>query len=181
MTDNEIIKALECCKCADADCWACEFLDSCKFTVQEIMQNSIDLVNRQKAELDDLKRDDLPRCKDALRRANEIGIDLEKENKELKAEVEKLELLNAILLESCNGYSKACDTYKAEIERLQNDLAQTEDAYKTVHEMNGAYARKIDFAKAEAIKDFAYRLKQIPKKSVSKREIDDMVKEMVGE
>ena len=35
-----------------------------------------------------------------------------------KAEVEKLELLNGILTASCDGYIKAIELYKAEIERL---------------------------------------------------------------
>lgn len=56
---------------------------------------------------------------------------------------------------------------KAEIKRLKKgwkaDIIETENI------------------KTEAIKEFAYRLKQIPKKSVSKREIDEMVKEMVGD
>lgn len=47
-------------------------------------------ISELEAELDDLKRDDLPRCKDALRRANEIGVGLEKENQELRAEIERL-------------------------------------------------------------------------------------------
>ena len=49
MTDSEIIKALECCKGADTDCWECELFDCCKVTVQEIMQNALDLINRQQA------------------------------------------------------------------------------------------------------------------------------------
>ena len=32
---------------------------------------------------------------------------------------------------------------KAEIERLRNDLAQTEDSFNTIYEMNCAYASKI--------------------------------------
>lgn len=52
--------------------------------------HKVDLANRQREEIDDLARNDLPRCKDALRRANEIGMGLDKENQELKAEIEKL-------------------------------------------------------------------------------------------
>lgn len=52
--------------------------------------HKVDLANRQRKEIDDLTRNDLPRCKDALRRANEIGMGLDKENQELKAEIEKL-------------------------------------------------------------------------------------------
>lgn len=78
---------------------------------------------------------------------------------------------------------------KAEIDRLQNDLAQTEDAYKTVHEMNGAYAIKIDFAKAEAIKEFAAKIKEDAEwicddsyiEDALTEYIDNLVKEMVGD
>ncbi|MBO5037729.1 MAG: hypothetical protein J6D42_11705 [Clostridia bacterium] len=55
LTDNEIIKALECCKGADTGCWECKLSDSCKFTVQDIMQNALDLINRQKAEIERLR------------------------------------------------------------------------------------------------------------------------------
>ena len=50
----------------------------------------LDLINRQQAEIDDLKRDTIPRLQNALKRANEIGMNLEKENQELKTEIEKL-------------------------------------------------------------------------------------------
>jgi FtsZ-binding cell division protein ZapB len=100
MTDNEIIKALECCD-KGGSCELCPYFRSEGFScVTHFNKDVLDLINRQQAEvselqhrnseleaeLDDLKRDDLPRCKDALRRANEIGMALEKENQELKEE-----------------------------------------------------------------------------------------------
>ncbi len=36
-------------------------------------------IARLQARIDDLERNDLPRCKDALRRANEIGVELQAE------------------------------------------------------------------------------------------------------
>ena len=149
MTDNEIKKALECCiDCDCTDC-PCNTIEGCKDIDYEA---TLDLINRQKAELDDLKRDDLPRCKDALRRANEMGIALEKENQELNAEIEKLEALN-----KC---------YYTSLQQIA----------KSNHEI-----------KAEAIKEFAERLKfnvtGIPwcEYGPVHREIDNLVKEMVGE
>ena len=96
MTDNEIIKALK-------TLLELVLYEGCQQRAKTISL-AIDFINRQKAEierlqrinselgaeLDDLKRDDLPRCKDALRRANEIGMGLEKENQELRAEIERL-------------------------------------------------------------------------------------------
>ena len=177
MTDNEIKKALECCiDCDCTDC-PCNTIEGCKDIDYEA---TLDLINRQKAELDDLKRDDLPRCKDALRRANEIGIDLEKENKELKAEVEKLELLNAVLLESCNGYSKACDTYKAEIERSKTECGLAKfDKYKAEFE---EFRAEI---KAEAIKEFEDKIKdEFDKHGVDYTAyviVDDVAREVAGD
>lgn len=55
-----------------------------------IMQDILDIIDRQKEESDYLKRDVLPRYKDALRRANKIGTSLDKKNQELRAEIERL-------------------------------------------------------------------------------------------
>jgi predicted RNase H-like nuclease (RuvC/YqgF family) len=146
MTDNEIIKALECHKEEDlATCANCPLLniDGCAY---ELSKYALDLINRQNAE------------KEAL--------------------IAGQETLQKYIAEQ-----------KKEIDRLQNDLAQTEDAYKTVHEMNGAYARKIDFAKAEAIKEFAEKIKQDAVwicddsyiEDALREYVDNFVKEMVGE
>lgn len=91
MTDNEIKKALECCTTNGASCKDCPaFVKVDRSNCKKYFRGALDLINRLEAEIDDLKRDDLPRCKDALRRANENGIALEKENQELKAEIEEL-------------------------------------------------------------------------------------------
>ena len=81
MTDNEIIMALKK-ALTDVDApigehWGCGFL-----TTKNI-KDALDLINRLQADYDNLKNDELPRCKDALRRANEIGM-------ELQAEIERL-------------------------------------------------------------------------------------------
>lgn len=63
-----------------------------------IVRKAEEKINRLRAEVDDLRRDDLPRCKGALRRANEIGMALEQENQELKAEIERLtDKLDAVI------------------------------------------------------------------------------------
>lgn len=130
MTDNEIIKALECCvgvAVGERLCISCPlFMQRTCFRVKDTL--ALDLINHQKAELDDLKRDDLPRCKDALRRANEIGMGLEKENQKLRAEIERL----------------GCDLAVARglLRRVDSSLVATRNN-----------------ARAEAIKEFAERLK----------------------
>ena len=53
MTDNEIIKALEC--CILGDCQGCFYGDTdqrhCK---DDLMQNALDLINRQEVEIEEL-------------------------------------------------------------------------------------------------------------------------------
>lgn len=52
MTDIEIIKALECCACSDG-CENCPYSKQCDGVEQ--ITNALDLINRQKAEIEKLK------------------------------------------------------------------------------------------------------------------------------
>ena len=60
MTDKDIIKALECCQTGQ-DCYKCEYQPSKqdrKGTVGcslQLISNALDLINRQKAEIERLK------------------------------------------------------------------------------------------------------------------------------
>ena len=54
MTDNEIVKALECCP-YQRDCVSCD-LDSCNNNPNYIMKCARDLINRQKAEIESLQK-----------------------------------------------------------------------------------------------------------------------------
>lgn len=53
MTDNEIIKALECCGCDNYQC------DNCPYAYKTctVYKDSIDLINRQKAEIERLREE----------------------------------------------------------------------------------------------------------------------------
>ena len=55
MTDNEIIKALEC--CSDSNCHECP-IEGC---TDDIFRNALDLINRQKEKNESLKVD-LAKC-----------------------------------------------------------------------------------------------------------------------
>ena len=59
MTDNEIVKALENC-CSDIpNCLNCQFdadTITCDQCMGELMQKSLDLINRQKAEIEGLRK-----------------------------------------------------------------------------------------------------------------------------
>lgn len=78
MTDAEIIKALECC-CKNNNCEGCP-LDYLTFSSQcasELAIKSLDLINRQKAEIESLQKE------------NNLFADLGKLYSEIKAEAIK--------------------------------------------------------------------------------------------
>ncbi len=58
MTDNEIIKALECCKKSDktGDCTKCSLWTD-KQCMQKLFKNILALINRQKVEIERLKEE----------------------------------------------------------------------------------------------------------------------------
>ena len=57
MTDNEIIKALECCSHRNEDlpCDGCPAYNIAQMCMEDLMSDAIDLINRQKAEVEQLK------------------------------------------------------------------------------------------------------------------------------
>ena len=58
MTDNEIIKALECCSVnAEGNCRGCPLLNDYSPCGVKLTTNALDLINRQKAEIERLKSD----------------------------------------------------------------------------------------------------------------------------
>ena len=60
MTDNEIIKALECCaEIGENDCQSCPYFNdvSCRCRNYENLKDALDLINRQKAEIERLQND----------------------------------------------------------------------------------------------------------------------------
>ena len=58
MTDNEIIKALECCgNIVDSTCKKCVYHETYNAScVVRLMRDALDLINRQKAEIEELQR-----------------------------------------------------------------------------------------------------------------------------
>ena len=56
MTDDEIIKALECCsKDGMLNCRNCPYEESCNMGRNDIQKDALDLINRQKAEIESLE------------------------------------------------------------------------------------------------------------------------------
>jgi DNA repair exonuclease SbcCD ATPase subunit len=121
MTDKEIIRALEC--CCDAELKSDCIKLKCPFFDYEIHNCK--------------NEDENVMYRFALALINRQ-----------QAEVEKLELLNASLTDSCDGYIKAVNTYRAEIERLTSNIEAMAQSMPTM--------AKAD--RAEAVKEFAERL-----------------------
>lgn len=137
MTDNEIIKALECCKTENGnDCENCPYQNvgykpGSGGCCNVLMGDALDLINRQKAELE-LKTMDINSLaseRDALQEMVE----------EQKAEIERLSKtvvdLNANLSESIHCFTRMETLYKIKCNELK-------------------------VAKSEARKELAERLKQ---------------------
>ena len=105
MTDNEIIKALECCSTYAA------FIKVDKSKCKEYFKAAIDLINRQQQEirrltvkLDDYERDIVPKLKYSLERANKYGAETDAENIRLLKENETLkEVLKIGIIEKMTG------------------------------------------------------------------------------
>lgn len=122
---------------------------------RKLCEPALEIINRQKAEIDGLKQDTIPKLEWALKRANENGISLERENQELKAEIERLKAEADELAEEYNVLMLEKDKLFDEAKSL------------------------IKQAKAEAIREFGKFLIDKSKNGmVSIADIPDYVKEM---
>ena len=160
MTDNEIIKALECCMDKSImSCQECPIRMECHNYETDIKKEALDLINRQKAEIEFLKNE--------LSNIEFLNKELEIDKKDLKAEIERLEKENQLLL----------DNHPANTHRncviIYNGIIYTKTLYD--------YAKFLTDVSNEAVKEFALELKRIPRMWVYKNEIDNLLKEMVGE
>lgn len=125
MTDEQIIDTLRCCQ--DSLCMACPN----KNCTDDIFQLALDLINRQKAEINNLKAE-----LSAMRSmVNSSKMYIEKK----EAEIKSLKKKNAILIRNA-------DT------AFQDGLNENRDLFKKEVEPE---------IRAEAIKEFAERLKEI--------------------
>jgi hypothetical protein len=152
MTDNEIIKALERCR-YHRECCFCNSVEECG-NKKNLTISALDLINRQKAE---------------------------KENLEIEIQA---------MRNAANGY-------KAEVERVQAKYDNMQIGYDlAVAERNAnmrsfrEICKQLKTAKAEAVKEFAERLKEEIDCDVHTSEgfyfmvqdaIDNLVKETVGD
>ena len=172
MTDEQIIKGLEC--CADDSvirCKECPYGVSIFSCMQmQLRKDALDLINRQKDEIEKLNTVNAD-MHESLRLACET-------NKDMQAEIENLNTANVEM--------------QAEIGRMKNNafcnvVIDEETMRNIVKEKVAEFELDIKSIKAEAIKDFAERLKN--KFEISSAysfgyiacQLDNLVKEMVGD
>ena len=77
-TDEEVIRGIEC--CIIGDCGGCP-INTGSACRDYLFEGCLAIIKRQRAEIDDLKRDTIPKLQWSLQRANEMGVDLEVELK----------------------------------------------------------------------------------------------------
>lgn len=90
-------------------------------------------INRQKAEIDDLKRDTIPKLQSSLERANRYGLQVDEENKMLKAEIARLQenIAPPYLLINCDDKSaeelrETLKTQKPVVDNLVEEMVGEE-------------------------------------------------------
>lgn len=91
MTDNEIIKALECCS-NQLDCVGCECVGNCPQDINELNGLALDLITRQKGEIERLKaelKEDYQAMKKALAVLDELKQEIANDIQTAKAEAVK--------------------------------------------------------------------------------------------
>ena len=172
MTDNEIIKALECCgRIKGQDCDTCPLtelqLSEC---TAKVATESLDLINRQKAEI--VKLEKIEHFADKTIEA------FKRENEKQKAEIEKLNVELVGMRGACESYKMHYDNAQAEIERLKSDLTLKTYDYEHLlmkcKELQAISSSrkdrlmqtvvKLQTSKSEAIKEFAEKVTEIFKR-----------------
>lgn len=63
LTEEDIIKALECCLCDNSECLQCQNKELCKIDCDEIATQTIELINRKMAEIERIQKARLKQAK----------------------------------------------------------------------------------------------------------------------
>ena len=176
-TQEQIIKALECCGFTE-DCSGCPFYSDMGCD-ENIHANALDLIKRQKAEIERVQLE-IESCNS--------------ENAELKAEIERLDALwnsaqdnNFNILGLLHKMRKELKTAKEDNERHKAEVKWWRSQIRDTEDLLAEFDRPIVEVRTEAIKEFAERLKELsylPNLSLTNMEvvdiskIDNLVKEM---
>ena len=179
MTDKEIIKDLECC----ANCEDCFYgITNCSLGEEVecrslLAQNTLDLINRQQVELDNLK----VKNQSLRSAANSLKMHYE----EAQAEIERLQKEVNLVSIQFQDIQERQEESQAEIERLNK-------VYQANQQLINALNKSYFLAKSEAVKEFVEKLKknmhnkfkdldEYEFEYITERDIDNLVKEIVGE
>ena len=171
VTDNEIIKALKCCIQGDQCAYSCPYDDDgsdCNKCTSALAKDALDLINRQKAEIEEFKSMQKPTETSGYKIENgkvvfytNILNGYRHEYKDLDEVVKNLNLMLSFnynaddVIMHYKAKSELVDEQQAEIERLRNivkaDLLTAKEDFK----LSLSDITKI---RAEAIKEFADEL-----------------------
>ena len=150
MTDNEVIKALECCSHRNEDlpCDGCPAYNIAQMCMEDLMSAALDLINRQKAENEELRSDKII-AETHERNVRNLFTDCVKQLEEVRAEIKELkDILEKV---PTNAY----DLQVEASEKLENQI------------------------KSEAIKEFAHFIIDRSRNGlIYASDIPDLVKEM---
>jgi precorrin-2 methylase len=124
VTDNEIIKALECCQTPIiADCIDCPNRASGDSCVNELMRKALDLINRQKAEIERLET----AYTREYHRVEHLAERVENTRAEaVKEFAEKLKAKEAVHFCKCGQSFVYTDLFNGEIDNILNEMVDEE-------------------------------------------------------
>ena len=162
MTDTEIIKALEC--CGRESCNGCPYrTDRICHQGNPMIRDALDLINRQKAKIEKF----------------------EKRQKPTAASGYKIENDKVVFFTNMLGGCKIVKDNLEEVVKTLNELLHEAYSKDEILFHYRCALEDLKTAKAEAIKEFAERLKERTISFagvVEQREvIDNLIKEMIGE
>lgn len=108
-TDEEILKALECCSCDNSECLQCDNKELCKIERDELAVKTLDLINSKVEEIDRLKAEIERIQKARLKQAQFLA--------EQKAQ--KYELMNKLSQAKAEASKEFAEKLKEEFLNLQ--------------------------------------------------------------
>lgn len=119
MTDNEIIKALECCSHRNVDlpCEGCPAYSIAQMCMEDLMSDALDLINRQKAEIERWEQENKEYCE--VNRI--IAYQRNQRDKEIRALHNQLNGLNFM------DKQIKSEAIKEFAERLKNEMRLEDD------------------------------------------------------
>lgn len=118
-TDDEVIRACECCASSELSCTDCpaDGTPLCHMSDKLLLE----IVQRQRAEIDDLKRDTVPKLQWSLQRANEMGRDLEVELKAMRGAA------NSYKMHYENAKAEAVKEFAERVKESLDDFFHTDE------------------------------------------------------